>query len=226
MAVGIFSKDVKTNTNILATPDHYVAIDIYHGQGTANSVGNSVLVNGRRIIRAGTVYPSNDGDAIGIVLNDYDVTDGGVNMAVLIHGFVKTSAMYESVTTAARAVLPQISFLPIEPFETITFAGTKSTAINDGLTVPAPATFTLSGAKFKESASNLSNWTFANENTVKVDVASIEVLDGGTKVKFTFAFQSGQTQTKTGTLTALPSVKAIDVGFTIASAVDILTVGA
>lgn len=71
---------------ILAIPDHYVAFGFKHAKGTSGTPGFSVLVDSRYIVKAGTVYPANDTTAIGVVLNDYDVTDGDQMMAVVIHG--------------------------------------------------------------------------------------------------------------------------------------------
>ena len=42
------------------------------------------LVDGKYIVKAGTLYP-NATAPIGVVLNDYDVTDGACAMAVVVH---------------------------------------------------------------------------------------------------------------------------------------------
>ncbi len=44
--------------------------------------------NGRKIVKSGTIYPANDGTAIGIVFNDVDVTDGDNVGALMAHGNV------------------------------------------------------------------------------------------------------------------------------------------
>lgn len=96
---------------ILATPDHYVAIARKHAQATAEAAGLAVLEDGRYIVKAGTIYPSNDAKATGVVLNDYDVTDGEVAMAVVVHGFVQTSKLPAEPAEAAVTALKQITFL-------------------------------------------------------------------------------------------------------------------
>ena len=96
---------------ILATPDHYVAIARKHDKATSDKAGLAVLEDGRYIVKAGTIYPSNDASAFGVVLNDYDVTDGEVAMAVVVHGFVQKSKLPAEPVEAAIAALKQITFL-------------------------------------------------------------------------------------------------------------------
>ena len=97
---------------ILAIPDHYVAIGITHAKATVGVPGNAVLVDGRYIVKAGTIYPANDATAIGVVLNDYDVTDGDKAIAVVVHGFIKTAAIPAVPAAAAKTALKGIQFLP------------------------------------------------------------------------------------------------------------------
>ena len=42
--------------------------------------------NGRKIIKAGTVYPSNDASAQGIIFQDVDVTDGDAAAPLMVAG--------------------------------------------------------------------------------------------------------------------------------------------
>ena len=83
---------------ILVFPDHYVnkAIKL------AKDSSSATVVNGTKIVKAGTIYPSNDAKAEGIVFTDQDVTDGDKNCAILIHGYVKTAAL--PVAPSAEAI--------------------------------------------------------------------------------------------------------------------------
>ena len=68
--------------------DYLRAGDAVSGQeGWATTVSYTHLdVYKRQIIKAGTIYPSNDNKAIGVVLQDYDVTESDASMALsLIH---------------------------------------------------------------------------------------------------------------------------------------------
>lgn len=96
---------------ILAIPDHYVAIAYKHAKATTEVPGLATLQDGRYIVKAGTIYPSNDAKAIGVVLNDYDVTDGDEMMAVVIHGFIQKSKLPVAPNEAAIPVLKGIHFL-------------------------------------------------------------------------------------------------------------------
>lgn len=96
---------------ILAFPDHYVNVAKKHVIATAGTPGLATLVGNRYIVKAGTIFPANDATAIGVVFTDYDVTDGDQNMAVVIHGFIKESALPVAPAAAAKTALKQITFL-------------------------------------------------------------------------------------------------------------------
>lgn len=105
---------------ILAIPDHYVALGFKHPRAIQGSTGLATLVEGRYIVKAGTFYPANNDTAIGVILNDYDVTDGDQMMAVVMHGFIKQEALPEApaastgeapLVKGTEAVLPMIKFV-------------------------------------------------------------------------------------------------------------------
>jgi len=92
---------------ILAFPDHYVAV----GRLFAKDSTLSVVVDGRKIVKAGTIYPLNDATAVGVVLSDMDVTDGDQNGAVVIHGFIKTTALPVAPVALAKTAMVGVYFL-------------------------------------------------------------------------------------------------------------------
>ena len=94
---------------ILAIPDHYVALGFMHERATAEKPGLATLVDGRYVVKAGTFYPANDATAIGVILNDYDVTEGDQSMAVVMHGFIKKEALPEAPDAAVD--IPMIKFV-------------------------------------------------------------------------------------------------------------------
>ena len=65
-------------------------------------------VNGRKIVRMGTVFPANDVTAKGLVLTDIDVTDGDAVGSVMIEGVVYKERL--PVAIAGTAILPNIQF--------------------------------------------------------------------------------------------------------------------
>ena len=102
--------DAKTLGNILKFTGHYVNVAQFFEKDSALAV----VEDGRKIIKAGTVFPSNDENAKGLVFQDVDVTDGDQNAALLIHGFVNSAKLPEAVSNEAKKVLKQITFFPID----------------------------------------------------------------------------------------------------------------
>lgn len=104
------TKEYDSAKHILAIPDHYVAIARTAAKATAAG-GMVVSENGRFIIKAGTVYPANNETAIGLVMQDYDVTDSDASMAIIIHGFVREDRLPEVLSKAVKSALPQITLI-------------------------------------------------------------------------------------------------------------------
>lgn len=106
------TKEYDSAKHILAVPDHYVAIARTAAKATAAADGGMVVSeNGRFIIKAGTVYPANNENAIGLVMQDYDVTDSDASMAIIIHGFVREDRLPKALSIEAKSVLPQITVI-------------------------------------------------------------------------------------------------------------------
>lgn len=204
---------------ILAIPDHYVALGFKHAKADAVTPGLATLIDGRYVVKAGTIYPANDATAIGVVLNDYDVTDGDAMMAVVIHGFIKVAALPAVPSANAIGALKQITFNPLISIG-LTLTGTKATIAVGATTDPDPVVFKLANATFRDGAETLTNWTIAGENDTKVKVTKIEVAADGQTVTFTLD-QTAAAQA--GSVTVLPSANIISTGKTV-SAVTIATV--
>ena len=99
--------------HILAMPDHYVSIARKATKATkaAEASGMVVKEGDRFIIKAGTIYPSNDSKAIGVVLQDYDVTESDASMAIVLHGFIRADRLPAQPSDAALKNLRMIYFL-------------------------------------------------------------------------------------------------------------------
>ena len=96
--------------HILAMPDHYVSIA--RKATKATEAGGMVVKEGDRfIIKAGTIYPSNDNKAIGVVLQDYDVTESDASMAIVLHGFIRADRLPTPPSDEALKNLRMIYFL-------------------------------------------------------------------------------------------------------------------
>lgn len=204
---------------ILAIPNHYVALGFKHAKADANTPGLATLVDGRYVVKAGTIYPANDATAIGVVLNDYDVTDGDAMMAVVIHGFIKVAALPAIPSANAISALKQITFNPLISIG-LTLTGTKATIAVGATADPDPVVFKLANATFRDGAETLANWTITGEDTTKVKVTEIKVAADGQTVTFTLDQTAAAVA---GNVTVIPSASIISTGKTV-SAVTIATV--
>ena len=108
MSVKHTQQSYVTGKQILVFPDHYVSVAHTFMKDDAAAT----TVDGRKVIKAGTIYPANDATAKGVVWADYDVTDGDVTGALIIHGFIKTAALPAAPASAAKTALPMVAFLP------------------------------------------------------------------------------------------------------------------
>lgn len=71
---------------------------------TVSADGVSADENGYKIVPAGTVYPSNDAKATGILFEDVDVTDGDHEGALIVAGRILKDCL--PVEPATEAVTP------------------------------------------------------------------------------------------------------------------------
>lgn len=87
-----------TPKEILAN-DHYIAVPYDCSSLSANSEG---------IVPAGTIVPSNDASAIGVLLYDVKKEDDP-NGAIVIHGFIKKSKL--PVAPDPGVAIPMVMFM-------------------------------------------------------------------------------------------------------------------
>lgn len=67
--------------------------------------------NGGKYIPAGTVWPTNDTNAVGIVYQDVDVTAGDMPGSVVTAGIVYEDRLPEALNSAARTTLKGKGFV-------------------------------------------------------------------------------------------------------------------
>ena len=101
-----------TGKTILAFPNRYECI----AQTISLNGDHSALLakckseNGRTILKAGTVFPSNDEHIKGVVFQDYDVTDNKApTVSLLIRGTILSKALPEAIEHADK--VPAITIL-------------------------------------------------------------------------------------------------------------------
>lgn len=76
--------------------------------------------NGNKIVKAGTPWPSNDGNALGVLLHDVDVTNGDAPGTYVFEGVLdpaKLTANSITIEDAALAAMPKITIYG-EPYST------------------------------------------------------------------------------------------------------------
>ena len=69
--------------------------------------------NGKKIVKAGTPFPSNDNKCLGLILEDVDVTQGDNHGTYIYKGIVdpaKLTANGITVAAAAKSVMPNVQF--------------------------------------------------------------------------------------------------------------------
>jgi hypothetical protein len=89
----------------LSASSHYVAVPV--------TVRRALIPeeNGRRVARRGMIYPSNDGEAIGVLLAERDVTLGDAESALLVHGLVFAERLPEAPSAEAKEALQLVLFV-------------------------------------------------------------------------------------------------------------------
>jgi hypothetical protein len=75
-----------------------------------SDAGVSADENGRKIVKAGTVYPANDATAEGILFNDVDVTEGPQPGALMVEGYVLEARLPVAPAAEAKTALKEIKF--------------------------------------------------------------------------------------------------------------------
>lgn len=66
--------------------------------------------NSDKIVKAGTIYPKNDGTAKGIIYNDVDVSHGDQEASLIVEGHLLEERLPEKPSEAAKQALRQIEF--------------------------------------------------------------------------------------------------------------------
>jgi hypothetical protein len=102
-----------TKTN-LTMPTEILKFNDHKAQPyTVLAAGVTANSEGRKIVKAGTPLPANDGTAKGILLYDVDVTNGNAAGALCYEGAfdaAKIAANGITISAEAKAALPRCTF--------------------------------------------------------------------------------------------------------------------
>ena len=77
-------------------------------------------VNGRKYVKAGTIFPSNDSNAEGIVYEDVDVTTGDMPGSVVLSGVVYEDRLPVEIAEGAKTALIAKGFKFVETTPAVT----------------------------------------------------------------------------------------------------------
>lgn len=91
---------------LVYAPGYFLAHEECERKTRQIAQSGATNVNGRKYVKAGTVYPSNDANAVGIVYEDVDVTTGNMPGSVVLKGVVYEDRLPEAVDTYSSATVP------------------------------------------------------------------------------------------------------------------------
>lgn len=211
------SQDFSSSKGILMFPDHYVA----QGQVFAKDHSLAVTVDGRKIVKAGTIFPANDGTAVGVVFSDLDVTDGDQNGAVILHGFINKSKLPAIPASTAIAALPNIVFMPKIATPCTISCVAAAIDVGDASGDVHTVVVTAVGARFRPEAATLTNWTFVGSATNKAAVTAIEISEDGHTATLTVTLSATAVA---GSTTAIPVASVMSLGVAPTAAATVATV--
>lgn len=71
--------------------------------------------NGRKVVPAGAVIPSNDGNAVGILFEDIDVTEGAKPGSVITNGVILEDRLPAAIESTAESAMTGIVVITTSP---------------------------------------------------------------------------------------------------------------
>lgn len=99
---------------------------------TADNAQAITLANGAKIVPMGSVIPANDANAVGILYEDVEVTNGDAPGSVVTRGTIYADRLPATVADTAKAALTEITFKDepdvTRPDDTTTSEATAETA--------------------------------------------------------------------------------------------------
>lgn len=202
---------------ILQFPDDYVNRPQFFDEQSALAKKE----NGRYIIKAGTPFPSNDGNATGLVFNDLDVTNGDANGAVMVRGHVNLAKAEENagitISAACKQALKGIFFYPLggEIAEVTTL--TSDTKIKAGDVDPI-VFITPAGTDFAptKASTKLANYTITPGATGLTAATITRVNDKTVKIAFTGTAAAGELKVQALANAVVNGVESDELTITIA----------
>ncbi len=95
-------------TSYKNTPEFLASSHFINFTTIVSDEGVTADENGRKIVKAGTVLPKNNGTAEGILFHDVDVTYGPQPGALMVEGYVLEERLPEPLSEETKGVLKEI----------------------------------------------------------------------------------------------------------------------
>lgn len=99
------------------SPQADTCLKYFDFKGAACTVDESTTgvktIGNKKILPAGTPYPSNDASCVGYLLHDYDVTNGATHATYIFEGSIDNKILQKNsvtVETAAKSATPRVTF--------------------------------------------------------------------------------------------------------------------
>jgi hypothetical protein len=103
--VGVVTREFDTEAGILQFPEFKGFSNTFE---TADAT--AVTVDGKKLIKAGTIWPANDETAKGVVLYNCDVTNGTASGVIVFEGEIKLGKIPAAPAAEAKTALPRITW--------------------------------------------------------------------------------------------------------------------
>lgn len=104
----------KTDAPVYA-PGYFLASEDCTRITTEIAQAKGTTVGTAKVVKAGTVYPSNDGNAIGIVYEDVDVTSGDMPGSIVTGGVVYEDRLPAAIESTAESAMTGIRVITTSP---------------------------------------------------------------------------------------------------------------
>ena len=78
---------------------------------------SNLTESNKKFVKGGTVYPSNDASAEGIVFETIDVTSGDTAASVIVSGRIYKNRLHTAPTEAAMTAMKDITFVDAPDME-------------------------------------------------------------------------------------------------------------
>ena len=100
-----------TRKNITKVPNFLASEHMIQKTRQVTIAMGNLTENGRTYVKGGTVFPSNDAQAEGIVYETVDVTEGDVAASVIVEGRIYQNRLHTAPDDTAITAMKDITFV-------------------------------------------------------------------------------------------------------------------